>query len=79
MNNYKSTDKYHVKRCCFCDKKWVEKHGTDGSANVVDISEEELKHKGIPYEEETYFCDSKQCWRIYRSCIETEELMWGED
>lgn len=60
MDNY-----YAVNRCFFCGKKWVEKHGTDGSVTVVDISEEELYHKGIPYEEETDVCDSEQCQYAY--------------
>lgn len=61
MENY-----YVVNHCFFCGKKWVEKHSADGSVNVVNISEEELEHEGIPYEEETDVCDSERCWQAYR-------------
>ncbi|WP_054654040.1 hypothetical protein [Limosilactobacillus equigenerosi] len=56
---------YDVKRCFFCGEKWVEKHGADGSFDVVNISEEELEDKGIPYEEETDVCGSERCYRAY--------------
>ncbi len=58
-------EKYYVNRCFFCGEKWVEKLSSDGSVSVVNITEEELEDKGIPYEEATDVCDSERCQYAY--------------
>lgn len=58
-------DNYCVNRCFFCGDEWVEKISSDGSVSVVNMTEEELEDKGIPYEEATDVCGSERCYRAY--------------